>query len=47
MEGDLNGILFAVKLEFPKILLPRLPQNTSSLNIDCAGKSKQRYFLCN
>ena len=34
------------ELEFPQILLPRLPQNTSNLNIECTGKSKQLYPLC-
>ena len=27
------------ELEFPKILVPRLPQNTSNANIESAGKS--------
>ena len=32
-------ILFTVKLEFPKILAPRLPQDSSNVNIECAGIS--------
>ena len=46
LEGSLDLILFAVELDFPKILVSRLPQNTSNVNIECAGKSKQLYSLC-
>ena len=28
LEGSLDQVLFAAKLEFPKILVPRLPQHT-------------------
>ena len=48
LEGSLDWVLFAAELEFPKILLPMLLQHTSSVNIECAGKSewsKQLYFL--
>ena len=48
LEGSLNRELFAAELEFPKILVPRLPQHTSNVNIECAGKSewsKQLYSL--
>ena len=48
LEGSLDRVLFAVELEFPKILVPRLPQHTSNVNIECAGKSewsKQLYSL--
>ena len=48
LEGSLNRVLFAAELEFPKILVPRLPQHTSNVNIECAGKSewsKQLYSL--
>ena len=38
-------VLSATKLEFPKILVPRLPQNTSNANIECAEKPKQLYSL--
>ena len=39
LEGSLDRVLFAAELEFPKILVPRLPQNTSNVNIEYAGKS--------
>ena len=29
-----------------KKLVFRLPQNTSNVNIECVGKSKQLYSLC-
>ena len=48
LEGSLNRALFAAELEFPKILVPRLPQHTSYVNIECAGTSvwsKQLYYL--
>ena len=40
LEGSLDRALFAAEFEFPKILVPRLPQNSSNVNIECAGKSK-------
>ena len=33
-------------LKFPKILVLRLAQNASNVNIECARKSKQLYSLC-
>ena len=45
LEGCLDRELFAAELEFPKMLVPTLPQYSSSVNIECAGKSKQQ-FLC-
>ena len=45
----MDQVLFAPELEFPKILVPRLPQHTSDVNIECAGKSvwsKQLLFTC-
>ena len=39
LEGSLDRVLFAAELEFPKIIVPRLPQNTSNVNIEYAGKS--------
>ena len=45
LEGNLEQVLFAAELEFPKILVPRLPRNTPNENIECAGKSKQLYSL--
>ena len=41
LEGSLDRVLFA------KILVPRLPQNTSNVNTESAGKSKQMCSLCN
>ena len=35
-----NRALFAAELEFPKMLVLRLPQHTSNVNTECAGKSK-------
>ena len=40
LEGSLNQVLYAAELVFPKILVPRLPQNSSHVNIECTGKSK-------
>ena len=44
-KGSLDPVLFAAELELPKILVPRLPQNTSNVNIECEGKSKQLHSL--
>ena len=41
LEGSLDRVLFAAELEFPKTPVLRLPQNTSNLNTECAGISKQ------
>ena len=38
LEGSLDRVLFASELEFPKILAPRLPQQTSNVNIQYASK---------
>ena len=46
LEASLDRVLFATELEFPKILVPRLPENTSNVNTECARKSKQQYSLC-
>ena len=46
LEGSLDRVLFAAELDLPKILVPRLPQNTSNVNIEYAKKSKQLYSLC-
>ena len=40
LEGSLDRVLLAAELEFPKILAPRLSQNTSDVNIEWAGKSE-------
>ena len=34
LEGSLDRVLLAAELEFPKILAPRLSQNTSDVNIE-------------
>ena len=33
LEGSLDLVLFAAELKFPKILVPRLPQNISNVNV--------------
>ena len=48
LEGSLDRVLLATELEFPKIIVPTLPQHTSNVNIECDGKSewsKQQYSL--
>ena len=48
LEGCVDRVWFAAELEFPKILVHRLPQHTSNVNIEYAGKSewsKQLYYL--
>ena len=42
LEVSLDRVLFAVEIEFLKMLVPRLPENTSNVNIERAGKSKQQ-----
>ena len=37
LEGSLHRVLFTAELELSKILVPRLPQHTSDVNIECAG----------
>ena len=44
-EVSLDQVLFAAELEFSKILVPRLPQNTRNVNNGCAEKPKQLYYL--
>ena len=46
LKVSLDQVLFAAKLELLKILVHRLPQNSSSVNIEGARKLKQRYSLC-
>lgn len=46
LECRLNRALFVAELEFLKILLTRLPQNTLNVNIKCVGKQKKLYSLC-
>ena len=38
--------MFAAELKAPKTLEPRLFQNSSNGNIECGGKPKQFYSLC-
>ena len=45
LAGSLDRVLIAIELEFPKILVPRLPQNSSNVNIEYAGKPKQLYSI--
>ena len=40
LKGSLDRLLFAPELEFLKILVPRLPQKTSDVNIEWARKLK-------
>ena len=40
LDGSLDRVLFVAELEFPKILVPKLPQHTSDVNIECARKVK-------
>ena len=46
LEGSLDRVLFATELKFPKLLVPKLLQNTSNVNTECARKLKQPYSLC-
>ena len=46
LEGSLDRVLLAAELEFPKILVPRLSQHTSDVNIECPGKSEWSEQLC-
>ena len=40
LEGSLDRVLLAAELEFTKIIVPRVSQHTSDVNIECAGKSE-------
>ena len=46
LEGSLDRVVFAAEIEFPKILVPKLPHNSPNVDIKCATKSKQLYSLC-
>ena len=39
LEGSLVRVLFVAELDFPKIVVPRLPRNTSNVMIESSGKS--------
>ena len=46
LEGSQDQVLLVAEIELPKILVPRLSQHTSDVNIECARKpecSKQLY----
>ena len=45
LEASLVRVLFAAEHELPETLAPRLPQNTSYVNIESTGKSKQLHYL--
>ena len=40
LEASLILVLFETEPDLPKILVPRLPQNSSNINIESDGKSK-------
>ena len=40
LEGSLERVILAAVLKFPKMLVPRLSQNTLDVSIKCAKKSK-------
>ena len=46
LEVSLKWVLFSAGLEFLKILVLRLPLNTSNANTEYGRKSKQLYSLC-
>ena len=46
LEGRLDRVLLAAILEFPEILVARLPQHTSDVNIECARKSEWSKQQC-
>ena len=46
LEGSLDRVSLAAELEFPKILVPRLPQHTSDVNIECVGMSEWSKQQC-
>ena len=38
LEGNLDRVLLAAELDFPKIVVPMLLQNSSKVNVECARK---------
>ena len=49
LEGRMDQVLLLAELEIPRILVPRVTQDTSNVNTECAGKSewlKHLYSLC-
>ena len=45
LEGSLIQVLLAAELKSPKILIPRLLQNKSNVNVESIRKSKQLHYL--
>ena len=37
----MDRVIFAAEIKFPKILVPRLPPNSSNVNIKCPGMSRK------
>ena len=46
LEGSPDRVLFAGELEFPKILVPRLPQHTWNINIENVPESQSGQNNC-
>ena len=46
LEGSLDQVLLVAELEFPKIVVPRLSQHPSDVNIECGGKSEWSEQQC-
>ena len=46
LERSLDRVLFATELEFLKMLVPRLPEHASNVNIEFSGKSEWLKQLC-
>ena len=46
MEGSLVRVQLAAELEFPKILVGRLPQNTSQYNVNIESTRKSKELHC-
>ena len=38
MKFSLGRVLFEAEIVFAKLVVPRLPQNTSNVNTECAAK---------
>ena len=44
LEGSLGRVLITAELDFLKMLVLSLSQNSSNVNIECAMKSKHEYL---
>ena len=42
----MDWVLFSAELDITKMLVPRLPQDALDVNVECDGKAKQLYSLC-